>query len=247
MDRGDNTKLILTTFSIVARCPRTGMVGVAVCTAVPAVGALCPFAQPGVGAIATQSLVNPYLGIDGLVLLKEGLSAEATVRQLLATDPGRDVRQLSIVDPRGTAAAFTGQRCLPWCGHVVGDGYAVAANMMVDDTTVSAMARAFEETVKAELPERLLHALEAGDATSGDYRGRQSAALLVYHTEAYPHRSLRVDEHRTPVAELRRIFTLSEHQLFPFVDALPTRESPTGTAMAGSDIEMVLMKPVNQR
>ena len=247
MNRGKKTKLLLTTFSIVARCPRTGMVGVAVCTAVPAVGALCPFAQPGVGAIATQSFVNPYLGIDGLMLLKEGLSAEATVMQLLANDPGRDVRQLSIVDHRGTAATFTGKGCLPWCGHVVGDGYAVAANMMVDDTTVSAMTRAFEETVKAELPERLLKALEAGDVTSGDYRGRQSAALLVYHTEAYPYRSLRVDEHRSPVAELRRIFTLSEQQLFPFVDALPTRESPTGTELAGSEIGTMLTKPVNQR
>ena len=247
MNRGENTQLLLTTFSIVARCPRTGMVGVAVCTAVPAVGALCPFAQPGGGAIATQSLVNPYLGIDGLILLKEGLNAKATIMQLLANDPGRDVRQLSIVDHRGTAAAFTGKSCLPWCGHVVGDGYAVAANMMVDDTTVSAMTRAFEETVKAELPERLLKALEAGDVTSGDYRGRQSAALLVYHTEAYPYRSLRVDEHRSPVAELRRIFTLSEQQLFPFVDALPTRESPTGTELAGSEIGTMLTKPVNQR
>jgi len=247
MDNGEKTKLILTTFSIVAQCPRTGMVGVAVCTAVPAVGALCPFVQSGVGAIATQSFVNPYLGIDGLTLLEKGLSAEATVVQLLASDPGRELRQLSIVDRTGQAAAFTGASCLAWCGHHVGDGYAVAANMMVDDTTVSAMAQAFEDTESATLPERLLKALEAGDATGGDYRGRQSAALLVSHTEAYPHRSLRVDEHRTPVAELRRIFTLCEHQLFPFVDTLPTRESPVGTAIAGSDMETFLLRAVDQR
>ena len=104
-----------------------------------------------------------------------------------------------------------------------------------------------KQLCSADLPERLLQALEAGDATSGDYRGRQSAALLVYHTEAYPYRSLRVDEHRTPVAELRRIFTLSEQQLFPFVDALPTRESPTGTELAGSEIGAMLRKPVDQR
>ena len=247
MNREENTKLLLTTFSIVARCPRTGMLGVAVCTAVPAVGALCPFAQPGVGAIATQSFVNPYLGIDGLKLLEAGMGAEATVAQLLARDPGREVRQLSLVDRGGQAAAFTGARCLEWCGHKIGDGYAVAANMMVDETTVGAMARAFEAAASDGLAERLLKALEAGDATGGDYRGRQSAALLVYHTEAYPHRSLRVDEHRTPVAELRRIFTLCERQLFPFVDALPTRESPAGIDITGSDIGTLLLKAVDQR
>jgi uncharacterized Ntn-hydrolase superfamily protein len=247
MESEEKTNLILTTFSIVAQCPRTGMLGVAVCTAVPAVGALCPFAQPGVGAIATQSWVNPYLGIDGLRLLEAGLSAEATVTQLLERDPGREVRQLSVVDRSGQAAAFTGASCLAWCGHRIGAGYAVAANMMVDDTTVNAMAQAFEDAEGEELAERLLKTLEAGDATRGDYRGRQSAALLVYQTEAYPYRSLRVDEHRTPVAELRRIFTLCAHQLFPFVAALPTRASPGGTDVAGSNIGTLLRKAVDQR
>jgi len=240
-------KLVLATFSIAARCPRTGMVGVAVCTAVPAVGALCPFAKPGVGAIASQSFVNPYLGIDGLALLERGIGAQTALEQLIANDPGQDVRQLSIVDRMGNAAAFTGKSCLPWGGHVVGDGYAVAANMMIDETTVTAMARAFEDAVADDLPERLLKALEAGDATGGDYRGRQSAALLVYYKEAYPYRSLRVDEHRTPVAELRRIFTVCQQQLFPFVDALPTRELPAGTDVANSDIGTTLLKTVDKR
>src|SRR5215510_3996614 len=135
---------VLTTFSVAARCPRTGMVGVAVCTAVPAVGMLCPFAKPRIGAIATQSFVNPYLGIDGLTLLEQGFSAQQTLEQLVANDSGREVRQLSIVDGQGNAVAFTGKACLPWHGHRVGKGYAVAANMMVDETTVKAMAEAFE-------------------------------------------------------------------------------------------------------
>jgi uncharacterized Ntn-hydrolase superfamily protein len=239
--------LVLSTFSIAARCPHTGMVGVAVCTAVPAVGALCPFAQPRIGAIATQSFVNPYLGIDGLKLLEQGLSAQETLAQLLAGDPGRDRRQLSVIDSQGQAAAFTGKDCFSWYGHIIGDGYAVAANMMVDETTVAAMARAFAAHANDELPERLLQALEAGDATGGDYRGRQSAALLVYHTEDYPYRSVRVDEHRQPVAELRRIFELSKQQIFPFVDMLPTRKNPGGATVTGSATGDTLLKAVDKR
>lgn len=240
--------LVLTTFSIVARCPRTGMVGVAVCTAVPAVGALCPFAKPGVGAIATQSFVNPYLGIDGLTLLEKGLNAQETLEQLLANDPGRELRQLSVVDRTGTAAAFTGTGCFPWHGHIVGEGYAVAANMMVDDTTVKAMAETFAAHSNDELPERLLQALEAGDATGGDYRGRQSAALLVYEKEEYPCCSLRVDEHRQPVPELRRIFEISRQQLFPFMRLLPTRENPAGsTEVTSGAVGASLLKTVDQR
>lgn len=222
--------LVLTTFSITARCPRTGMLGVAVCTAVPAVGAICPFVKPQVGAISSQSFANPYLGIDGLVLLEQGHSAQEIVEQLIADDPGRDVRQLSVVDASGNAAAFTGQSSIPWHGHHVGEGYVVAANMMVDETTVQAMARVFKDQAADALPERLLKALEAGDATGGDYRGRQSAALLVYHTEAYPSHSLRVDEHAEPVAELRRIFNVCQEQLYPWLATLPTRINPLGTA-----------------
>jgi uncharacterized Ntn-hydrolase superfamily protein len=223
------------------------MLGVAVCTAVPAVGSLCPFAKVGVGAIATQSFVNPYLGIDGLKLLAEGLSAQQTLEQLIAGDPGREVRQLGIVDRYGHAAAFTGKDCIPWQGHVVGESYAAAANMMVDETTVAAMARAFEAGVADPLPERLLKALEAGDATGGDYRGRQSAALLVYNTEEYPYRSLRVDEHRAPVAELRRIFEVGKQQLFPFVDALPTRANPHSKTVTESSSSSILLKTVDKR
>ena len=229
-ERHGRAPLVLTTFSITARCPRTGMLGVGVCTAIPAVGAICPFVKPRVGAIASQSFANPYLGIDGLALLEQGHTAQSAVDRLIAADPGRARRQLSVVDGAGNAAAFTGQDCIPWHGDHVGPGYVVAANMMVDATTVEAMVEAFEASRDEALPERLLRALEAGDATGGDYRGRQSAALLVYDTEAYPSHSLRVDEHRQPVPELRRVFAVCQQQLYPWLGTLPTRTNPLGTA-----------------
>jgi uncharacterized Ntn-hydrolase superfamily protein len=209
---------------------------------------LCPFAKPRVGAVATQSFVNPYLGIDGLALLEKGFSAQQTLERLLTSDSGREVRQVSIVDSQGNAVAFTGKDCLSWYGHHVGEGYAVAANMMVDETTVRAMADAFEGNASDDLAERLLKSLEAGDATGGDYRGRQSAALLVYHTEEYPYRSLRVDEHPHPVAELRRIFEVSKKQLFAFIDMLPTRVNPHGSTETPRNLsDSVLLKTVDKR
>ena len=170
--------LVLTTFSITARCPRTGMVGTAVCTAIPGVGALASFGKAGVGAVSTQSFVNPYLGIDALTLLTDGKDAKDALETVLAADPGRETRQVAVVDAQGNGAGFTGSDCIPWFGHLVGDGYVVAANMMVDEQTTAAMAHAFVTSATESLPERLLQALEAGNATGGDFRGRQSASLL---------------------------------------------------------------------
>ena len=133
----------LNTFSIAARCPRTGMMGVAVSTAVPAVGGICSYIKEGVGAIATQSWVNPYLGIDGLKLLEQGLSAEETLTKLLAEDPGRDDRQMGIVDAQGRVAAHTGASCVTYAGHILGDGFTVQGNMLVGAETINAMAAAY--------------------------------------------------------------------------------------------------------
>jgi uncharacterized Ntn-hydrolase superfamily protein len=220
--------LELNTFSIAARCPRSGMVGVAVSTAVPAVGAICPFVKAGVGAVSTQSWVNPYLGIDGIRLLAEGSSAEAALEQLVSEDPGRDVRQLGLVDRDGASAAWSGKDCTPWFGHVTGPDYAVQGNMLVGEPTIAAMAEAFERGAALDLPERLLVVLEAGQAAGGDKRGRQSAALKVVHREAYPYVDLRVDEHRHPVAELRRVFEVARQQYLPFIVGMPTRANPWG-------------------
>jgi uncharacterized Ntn-hydrolase superfamily protein len=230
------------TFSISARCPRTGMLGVAVSTAVPGVGGICPFVKPGCGAISTQSWVNPYLGIDGLKLLEQGKSAQDTVDQLVHADTGRDVRQFGVVDSRGNSAAWSGSQCTGWFGHLTGPDFSVQGNMLVGARTIEAMAESFTATQALTLPERLIAVLEAGQSAGGDKRGRQSAAMLVYKTEEYPYLSLRVDEHSYPVAELRRVFEIARHQLLPFVDGMPSRREPLG-ALPDSVVEMLMTPP----
>jgi uncharacterized Ntn-hydrolase superfamily protein len=204
------------------------MTGVAVSTAVPAVGAICCFGAPGVGAVATQSWANPYLGIDGVELLRSGLSAEQVVERLIGADPGRDMRQLGVVDAQGNSAAHSGASCTDWFGHVTAPGYSIQGNMLTGGETVQAMQESFESTASLDLPERLVRALEAGQAVGGDKRGRQSAAVKVYWREEYPYLDLRVDEHAQPVAELRRVLEVARRQLIPFIEMMPTREDPIG-------------------
>jgi uncharacterized Ntn-hydrolase superfamily protein len=216
------------TFSIAARCPRTGMFGVAVSTAVPAVGPLVPFVAAHTGAVATQAWVSIYLGIDGLAALKDGLDAEAALKSVIDKDPGREVRQLGVVDAEGRSAAFTGQDCVPWAGHITGTDYAIQGNMLCGPETLAGMEQAFISSADEDLPERLVLALEGGQKAGGDKRGRQSAAIEVHSEEEYPYLSLRVDEHPEPVAELRRIYEVAQHQLLPFMETLPTRKNPMG-------------------
>ena len=205
------------TFSIVARCPQTGELGIAVSTAIPAVGAINPFARAQVGAIATQAVSNPYLGIDGLTLLAQGLAAAEVLERLLKADTDKEKRQLCIVDACDGVATFTGKEVQSWKGHLTGREYAVAGNLLVGGETIEAMADAFEAT-QGLLADRLLLALEAGQAAGGDKRGRVSAALLVVKDEECPHIDLRVDEHTDPVAELRRIFDI--YTVLPYLDDL---------------------------
>jgi uncharacterized Ntn-hydrolase superfamily protein len=218
------------------------MFGVAVSTAVPGVGALCPFAKAGVGAVATQSWVNPYLGIDALGLLEQGLGAEDALSRLLEADPGRADRQLGIVDRDGGSAVWSGVDCTPWFGHANGRDYTVQGNMLVGEETVARMVEAFESAADDDLPDRLIKTLQAGQEAGGDKRGRQSAALLVVKTEEYPYLDLRVDEHPDPVPELRRVLEVARQQLLPFMDMLPTRENPLGTRDEDV-IEMILRSP----
>jgi uncharacterized Ntn-hydrolase superfamily protein len=234
--------LELNTFSIAARCERTGMLGVAVSTAVPGVGGICPFIAPHCGAVSTQSWVNPYLGIDGVALMAKGMSAQAALKQLIADDPGRDVRQVGIVDKTGESAAHTGQNCVVWAGHIIGRNFSIQGNMLAGETTVKTMAKAFERTDELDLPERLIVVLEAGQTAGGDKRGRQSAAVKVYWNEEFPYLDLRADEHRHPVAELRRIFEVARHQLLPFVDGMPSRKNPLGN-LPESVTAMLLTPP----
>jgi uncharacterized Ntn-hydrolase superfamily protein len=157
-----------------------------------------------------------------------GLGAEAALKKIIDADPGRNVRQLGLVDKDGGSAAWTGSECVTWCGHITGRNFAVQGNMLMGEPTIKAMAEAFERTEPLTLGERLLGVLEAGQAAGGDKRGRQSAGLKVYYKEEYPYLDLRVDEHRHPVAELRRVFEVARHQLIPFIDGMPTRENPLG-------------------
>ena len=218
----------LNTFSIVARCARTGQFGVAVSTKVPAVGMLCPFARAGVGAVATQSFVNPYLGIWGLELLSEERGAEEVKGLLLERDPDPAKRQFTVVDRWGGSAAYTGEESDTWRGHRTAEDFAVAGNMLVGEETLRVMAESFQSTGASPLIERLLLALEAGQQAGGDKRGRQSAAVRVVDKEEYPLLDLRVDEHREPVPELRRVYEVARRELVPLTSMMPTRQNPTG-------------------
>lgn len=196
------------TFSIIARCPRNGMLGVGTASKALACGAAVPHCQAGVGAIASQAFGNPYLGLAGLSLLEHGLTAARALERAIENDRGRDLRQVGIVDRDGHTAAHTGDRCIEWAGHLEGGGYVCLGNILTGEDVLKAMARAFEASLDEALPERLLQALEAGQEAGGDRRGRQSAALYVVHTEDYPYCDLRVDDHPEPIAELRRIYGL---------------------------------------
>jgi uncharacterized Ntn-hydrolase superfamily protein len=238
-------RLAANTFSIAARCSRTGMLGVAVSTAVPAVGAICPFVRPRVGAVTTQAWVNPYLAIEALDLLASGLRAPQALEQVLASDEAREDRQIGLVDAHGGEAVWSGAGCTQWFGHRAGPGYTVQGNMLVGPETLDAMQAAVTASKQLELGERLLLALEAGQAAGGDKRGKQSAALLVYHEEDYPWIDLRVDEHHSPVAELRRIYAIYLLQLRPFLEGMPKRGRPA-LAAPDSVTSMLLKAPAHR-
>ena len=214
------------TFSIAARCPRTGMLGVATSSKALAAGGMVPHCRAGIGAIASQSFVNPYLGIDGLELLAQGLPAERAIERLIEDDPGRALRQIAVVDKDGRAAAYTGEKCIPWAGQVSGAGYVCLGNILEREEVVQSMARAFETTLIEELPERLVQALEAGQEAGGDRRGRQSAGIIVVSEELYPSCDLRVDDHADPVPELRRVFEVYKREQIPFLQMMPRRDDP---------------------
>jgi len=230
------------TFSIVARCARTGELGVAVATAVPAVGSVCPYVRSGVAATSTQSWVNPYLALAALALVEGGFRAGNALLRALADDEARDLRQIGLVDAGGESAAHTGAQCTPWCGHILKPGLAIQGNMLTGPEVLEAMAASFAASGAADLAERLMRALEAGDAAGGDKRGKQSAALRVHAAEAYPLIDIRVDENAAPVAELRRVFQIARAQLVPFVLGMPRRGVPAGP-MPAAVIEMLLRSP----
>ncbi len=208
-------KQIVATFSIVGFDPATNEWGVAVQSKFVAVGAVCPWAKAGVGAIATQSYANTNFGPQGLKLLAEGKNAQEVMEILLASDPGREKRQVGIVDSRGNAATFTGAECHDWAGGITGQHYAAQGNILVSEETVQALADTFVSST-GSLAERLLEALAAGQAAGGDSRGKQSAALLIVQEGAGyggfndVKVDLRVDDHEQPITELKRVYAVHQ-------------------------------------
>lgn len=209
------------TYSIVAIDPETGDMGVAVQSHWFSVGSVVTWGEAGVGVVATQSLVNASFGPKGLELMRGGRSPKAAVAKLISTDEGRDFRQLALLDSQGRAAAYTGSKCIQCAGQVVGDGYSVQANLMLNDRVWPAMSEAFGRSA-GPLAERMLLALEAAEAVGGDIRGRQSAALLVVRGnatgKAWEDRlvDLRVEDHPEPLFELSRL--LKVHRAYEHMD-----------------------------
>ena len=215
------------TWSLVAR-DASGALGVAVASKFFAVGALCPAVRAGKGALSTQALINPLYARDGIAALDSGLAPAQIVARLTAADGGREVRQFHLIDALGRSAAHTGKQCIEWCGHRAGDGYSLAGNMLAGPRVLEETARAYEAARDLPFAERLMAAMEAGEAAGGDKRGKQAAALLIHTTEDYPSLSLRVDDHPDPLAELRRLHAASLERFQAFMTCLPSRARPEG-------------------
>ena len=216
------------TWSIIAKDNATGQIGIAVATKFFAVGARVPHIAPAIGGIATQALVNPYYGIDGLRLLREGRSPQEIIETLIAADAGHASRQLHILDAEGRIAAHTGEDCVDWCGHLEGEGFSIAGNMLAGAKVLDDTATAYLASVDLPFARRLIAAMRAGEAAGGDKRGKQSAALLIYGEEEWSDLDLRVDDHVAPLTELKRLEAVSRERWVHFRKYLPSRKNPAG-------------------
>src|SRR5260370_2177430 len=216
------------TWSIIARDSATGHFGIARAAGIFAVGARVAHIAAGHGAVATQALVNPYYGIDGVKLLREGRESCDIVKTLIAADSGGESRQLHVVDAKGRIAAFTGKECVDWCGHIQGDGFSIAGNMLAGAAVLDDTAKAYVANASLPFAWRLIAAMRAGEAAGGDKRGKQSAALLIHGEEDWSDLDLRVDDHADPLAELERLEQVSRERWVHFRQFLPTRKNPAG-------------------
>ncbi len=215
------------TWSILARDAQ-GQFGLAIASRFFAVGALCLHSQRGVGALATQALMNPLYGPAGLALLAAGRPAAEALAELIASDAGREHRQLHLLPATGPAAAHTGAACIDWCGHQLFDDFSVAGNMLAGPQVLAATADAYLSTAGLPLAERLLAAMAAGEAAGGDKRGKQAAALRIQADEDYLQLDLRVDDHADPITELQRLYQVSLQRSQPFMACLAGRHDPVG-------------------
>jgi uncharacterized Ntn-hydrolase superfamily protein len=215
------------TWSLIAR-DSSGAFGIAVATKNFAVGCRVPHIASRVGAVATQALSNPFYGVNGIRLLREGKSANAVVEALTSADPGREHRQVHVMDATGRTAAHTGTACIDWCGSTAGEGFSIAGNMLAGPAVIEETAKAYVANAALAFPRRLIAALKAGEAAGGDKRGKQSAALVIYGEEEWPDLDLRVDDHTDPLGELARLEAVSRERWVHFAKMLPNRRDPVG-------------------
>lgn len=216
------------TWSIVARDPPTGHLGIAVASRFFSVGSAVPHMRGGLGAIATQAFVSPLYGTDGLKMLADGIDPERVIAELIRRDDGCQQRQLHLIDASGRNAAFTGAKCIDWAGHLLDNNVSVAGNMLAGPDVISETLRVYNSLEGRPLAERLLAAMDAGEAAGGDKRGRQSAALVIYRDQDYPWLRLQVDDHGAPLVELRRLYAVAGERYLHVADTMPTRDNPHG-------------------
>jgi uncharacterized Ntn-hydrolase superfamily protein len=215
------------TWSILARDPATGTLGVAVASRFFAVGAICPFVEGRVAALATQALVNPMYAVHAMPRLRAGEDPATVLASLVAPDPGADQRQFHIIDATGRIAQHTGKNCVSWAGHVAAENVSVAGNMLAGEATVRATLAAWLSAT-GSMAERLLTAMEAGEKAGGDKRGKQSAGLKVASNDPYPDLDIRADDHPDPLSELRRLYRVSLERFAVFRRFLPGNDSAWG-------------------
>lgn len=212
------------TFSITARCQRTGQIGVAATTALQSVGKLACHAIPNVGGFASQALLNPYLAYDGLRLLQAGASAEQALERVLAVDPQAEQRQAGVVDTSGRTAAWTGSDTIPWAGQRTGRFFTTQGNRLAGPQVLERVLDSMHMTEHLDLAERLVRALQAGVQAGGDTKGERSTNILVFSSEEYPLCDIRIDDHDDPMFELERLYRLYEEDILPTVLELPKRD-----------------------
>ena len=216
------------TLSVVAFDRSSGHLGVAVATRFFAAGALVPFIASKVGAIATQALVNPYYGIDGPQLLRKGRSPAEVVEMLTSNDVGQAHRQVQIIDASGSVAAHTGEQCLPWSSHALGNAFSIAGNILAGPRVLEDAFEAYIRHSALPFARRLIAAMQAAEAAGGDSRGRQSAALIIMGDDEWPALDLRVDDHPNPLCELDRLEKVSHQEWVRYRPFIPTRTNPVG-------------------
>ncbi len=216
------------TYSIVARDHATGQLGIAVASRFFAAGALVPHIRGGKCAVATQAFVNPLWGIEAAERMASGEAAPDVLADLVSRDGGQAQRQAHMIDASGRIAAHTGADCVDWCGHLIGDGVSVAGNMLAGEGVIRGTLAAYEAHPDAPFAERLMTAMEAGEAAGGDKRGKQSAALRIHRSEDFPWLDLRADDHPDPLPELRRLYDVAQERYLHFAEAMASRTNFSG-------------------